>query len=197
MLSLVPHSVRMRKAGLVRDPSVREMSMEPKWVLPSETLAAKQGRYMAKVDRVISVLTRFVSKCIRAMRYRKAYMVFFPALRACEDWTRNAMLPNWGNMMYEEDRRVRAYFLAMSEDEWRAYCRAQIATTRDLSQLVAAWKPINAARDANLAKIREQERVWQEVSRAQLHNRQRAAPVRVARVVASGRYAALDGSDSE
>lgn len=224
MLSLVPFSVRMRKAGLVRDPTVREFSMQPKWVLPQETVAAKQARHLAKVDRVIAVLERFVAKCAAAARWRLSLAAArsvahrFPAIRRAEKWTAGVWSVNWFVLDQEterahqlahirhvlngflEQRIARGRYSTMPEAEWLAVARAKIAefksADRDLLPLIRGLlNPVNEERAERAHRLAEQERMWQELQRSQLHNRQRVAPVRVARVVRS-RFAALD-SDSE
>jgi len=199
MLAFVPHSVRRCRAGFVRNPAAGWSLNIPQWI-PAPKKSAPVD--MAAVDRVVDTLTRFVATWVSQSREMRRVARIREAGAA---WTRAAMTPNWGLMMEREDirqrefiRRERMRFVAMSDADWRAYCRAEIAAARDIGPLMVAWVPINAMRDANAESRREQERVWQEISRAGLHNTQRSAPVRVSRVVINrGRFAALGGSDSE
>ena len=195
MLSFVPHSVRRARAGFVRNPAAGWSLNIPQWI-PAPKVSKPVD--MARVDRTIAVLTRFMSTWVAQSRQvRRAEVV--------AKWTRDAMTPNWATIMEREDRRERAHarrererLVMLTDDAWRAYCREQIRINQDVGPLMVAWVPINVERDARAAALAEQERVWQEVARAGLHNRQRAAGVRVPRVVArSGRYAALGDSDSE
>jgi len=199
MLAFVPHAVTRRRAGFVRNPAAGWSLNIPQWIpAPKKSTPVD----MAAVDRVVDALSRFVATWVSQSREMRRVACIREAGAA---WTRAAMTPNWGIMMEREEirqreftRRERMRFIAMSDMDWRAYCRAEIAAAPDLGPLMAAWVPINAIRDANDAARREQERVWQEIARAGLHNTQRSAPVRVSRVVVSrGRFAALDGSDSE
>jgi len=199
MLAFVPHSVRRCRAGFVRNPAAGWSLNIPQWIpAPKKSTPVD----MAAVDRVVNTLSRFVATWVSQSREMRRVARIREAGAA---WTRAAMIPNWGLMMEREEirqrefiRRERMRFVAMSDADWRAYCRAEIATARDVGPLMVAWVPINAMRDANDAARREQDRVWKEISRAGLHNTQRAAPVRVSRVVINrGRFAALGGSDSE
>jgi hypothetical protein len=187
--------VRRCRAGFVRNPAAGWSLNIPQWIpAPKKSTPVD----MAAVDRVVDVLTRFVGSWVtQSRKVRRAEVV--------SKWTREAMTPNWASIMEREERRERARarrererLIMLTDDAWRAYCREQIRINRDVGPLMVAWVPINVERDARAAALAEQERVWQELSRGQLHNRQRAAPVRVARVVVNrGRFAALDGSDSE
>jgi hypothetical protein len=199
MLAFVPSSVRRCRDGFVRNPAAGWSINIPQWIpAPKKSTPVD----MAAVDRVVDTLTRFVATWVAQSREMRRQARIREAGAA---WTRAAMTPNWALMTERAEarerefaRRERMRFVAMPEADWRAYCRAEIAAARDLGPLMAAWVPINAMRDANEAARREQERVWQEIARAGLHNGQRAAPVRVSRVVINrGRFAALDGSDSE
>jgi hypothetical protein len=199
MLAFVPHSVRRCRAGFVRNPAAGWSLNIPQWIpAPKKSTPVD----MAAVDRVVNTLTRFVAIWVSQSREMRRVARIREAGAA---WTRAVMTPNWALMTERDEirqrefiRRERMRFVAMPDAEWRAYCRAEIAAVRDVGPLMVAWVPINAMRDANAAAKREQERVWQEISRAGLHNSQRAAPVRVSRVVVNrGRFAALGGSDSE
>ena len=199
MLAFVPHSVRRCRAGFVRNPAAGWSLNIPQWIpAPKKSTPVD----MAAVDRVVDTLTRFVATWVSQSREMRRVARIREAGAA---WTRAAMTPNWALMTERDEirqrefiRRERMRFVAMSDADWRAYCRAEIAAARDVGPLMVAWVPINAMRDTNDAARREQERVWKEISRAGLHNSQRAAPVRVARVVVNrGRFAALGGSDSE
>ena len=195
MLSFVPHSVSRVRAGFVRNPAAGWSLNIPQWI-PAPKVSKPVD--MARVDRTIAVLARFMSTWVAQSRQvRRAEVV--------AKWTRDAMTPNWASIMEREERRERARarrererLVMLADADWRAYCRQQIADARDVGPLMMAWVPINAERDARAAALAESERVWQEVAQAGLHNRQRSAGVRVPRVVArSGRYAALGDSDSE
>jgi hypothetical protein len=199
MLAFVPSSVRRCRAGFVRNPAAGWSLNIPQWIpAPKKSTPVD----MAAVDRVVNTLTRFVAIWVSQSREMRRVARIREAGAA---WTRAVMTPNWALMTERDEirqrefiRRERMRFVAMPEAEWYAYCRAEIAAVRDVGPLMVAWVPINAMRDANAAAKREQERVWQEISRAGLHNSQRAAPVRVSRVVVNrGRFAALGGSDSE
>lgn len=189
MLAFVPHSVTRHRAGFVRNPAAGWSINIPQWI-PAPKKPAPVD--MAAVDRVVTALSRFVAIWTRQSRDARAAA----RCRAAADaWTRAAMAPRWADLAEAEARRDRQRFMAMSDADWRAHCRAEIANTRDIAPLMAAWVPINAARDAAAARsVLEHTQVWNEM----LHNRQQTAQVRVARVVVSrGRFAALDGSDSE
>ena len=203
MLAFVPHSVRRCRAGFVRNPAAGWSLNIPQWIpAPKKSTPVD----MAAVDRVVDTLSRFVATWVSQSREMRRVARIREAGAA---WTRAAMTPNWGLMMEREDirqrefiRRERMRFVAMPEPAWYAYCRAEIAAAPDLGPLMAAWVPINAMRDANAAAnaaaVAEQKRVWHEMSRPGLHNRQRTASTLVSRVVVSrGRFAALGGSDSE
>ena len=194
MLSFIPHSVRRAQAGFVRNPAACWSINVPQWIpAPKKAVAVD----MAAVDRTVDVLTRFVAAWVTQSRdARREYAV----REAGAKWTREAWTPAWSNVMEYEDMLAKAAkarehlrLVSMPEAEWHAYCRAAIADAPNLGPLVTEWAPINAER----AAIAEQERVWQEMSCARLHNRQRAAPVRVARVVVRGHFATLGDSDSE
>lgn len=190
MLSLVPHSVRRARAGFVRNPAAGWSINIPQWI-PKPKAAVPVD--MVRVDRVVDVLTRFVAAWVVQSRdARREYAV----REAGAAWTRAAMTPNWADIMERDDRREWLRKITMPDSEWRAECRARIAATQELGPLIREWVPINAERDARAARLAEQERAWQELSRASLHNRQRPAQVRRV-VVNRGRFAALDGSDSE
>ena len=202
MLSFVPHSVSRARAGFVRNPAAGWSLNVPQWI-PAPKVSKPVD--MARVDRTIAVLARFMSTWVAQSRQvRRAEVV--------AKWTRDAMTPNWATIMEREDRRERARFrrererlVMLADADWRAYCRQQIADARDVGPLMEAWRPIvwmreshRIQREMQEAALAESERVWQEVAQAGLHNRQRSAGVRVPRVVArSGRYAALGDSDSE
>jgi len=199
MLAFVPSSVRRCRDGFMRNPAAGWSLNIPQWI-PKPKAAVPVD--MAAVDRVVDVLSRFVATWVSQSREMRRVARI---REAGDKWRHAAMTPNWALMAEREvarerefARRERMRFVAMSDADWRAYCRAEIAAARDVGPLMTAWVPIHAMRDANAAARREQDRVWQEISRAGLHNGQRAAPVRVSRVVVNrGRFAALDGSDSE
>lgn len=200
MLSFIPHSVSRCRAGFVRNPAAGWSLNVPQWIPAPK---ARVPVDMARVDRVVNTLSRFVATWVvqsRAARRREAG----------EKWMRAAMMPNWASIMEREEIRQRIFargeidrYASLSEPEWRTVARALIADAiaagRDLLPVARTiLAPVWAERDARKARLAEQERMWTEMSRANLHNQQRSAPVRVARVVArSGRYAALGDSDSE
>ena len=179
MLAFVPHSVRRCRDGFVRNPAAGWSLNIPQWIPAPKKSTPVDMRRVARIRE------------------------------AGAAWTRAAMTPNWALMTERAEirerefiRRERMRFVAMPDAEWRAYCRAEIAAVRDVGPLMVAWVPINAMRDANAAAnaaaVAEQKRVWQEMSRPGLHNRQRTAATLVSRVVVNrGRFAALGGSDSE
>ena len=202
MLSFVPHSVSRARAGFVRNPAAGWSLNIPQWI-PAPKVSKPVD--MARVERTVDVLTRFVSSWVtQSRKVRRAEVV--------SKWTREAMTPNWASIMEREERRERAHarrererLVMLTDVAWWAYCREQIAAARDVGPLMEAWRPIiwmreshRIQREMQEAALAESERVWQEVAQAGLHNRQRSAGVRVPRVVArSGRYAALGDSDSE
>ena len=203
MLAFVPSSVRRCRDGFMRNPAAGWSLNIPQWI-PKPKAAVPVD--MAAVDRVVDVLSRFVATWVSQSREMRRVARIREAGAA---WTRAAMTPNWALMTERDEirqrefiRRERMRFVAMPDAEWRAYCRAEIAAVRDVGPLMVAWVPINAMRDANAAAnaaaVAEQKRVWQEMSRPGLHNRQRTAATLVSRVVVNrGRFAALGGSDSE
>jgi hypothetical protein len=201
MLSFVPHSVQRARAGFVRNPAACWSLNVPQWI-PKPKAAVPVD--MARVDHVVDVLTRFVAAwVVQSRNARREYSV----REAGDKWRRDAMNPNWADMTEREERRDAARArreyrrkVTMPESEWHAECRARIAAMRkgidDLEPLIREWVPINAERDAIAARLDEEERVWQEMSRSRLHNQQRPAQVRRV-VVSRSRFAALDSSDSE
>jgi hypothetical protein len=192
MLSFVPHSVMRHRAGFVRNPAAGWSINVPQWIPAPK----KPTVDMVAVDRVVGVLTRFVAAWVVQSRTARSAA---RAREAGEAWTRWASSPNWANMAEREDRRAAtaarrefARCVNMPEAQWKAECRAAIAAARDVGPLMAAWVPIWAARDAKTAReLVEHTQVWNEVA---LHNRQRPAQRRVARVVRN--HFAID-SDSE
>lgn len=192
MLSFIPHSVSRNRAGFVRNPSAGWSINVPQWIPAPK----KPAIDMAAVDRVVDTLVRFVARWVVQSRTARSNARI---REAGERWTRAAMSPNWANIMEREDRRqaiaVHREFIhcvSMPEAHWKAQCRTAIAAARDVGPLMAAWRPIWAARDANVARnLVQQTQVWNEVA---LHNRQMPAQRRVARVVRN--HFAID-SDSE
>jgi hypothetical protein len=198
MLSLVPHSVSRARAGFVRNPAAGWSINTPQWVLapaPKSTPVSTPKVDMARVDRVVAVLTRFVATW--AWRRREARI-----REAGARWTREVMSDNWANSVDAEfrrelvrRRRERNRLVALSNADWHAYCRAQIAEARDVGPLMEAWRDILWLREAQsidfVREVAAQAQVWNEVV---LHNTQKPAARRVARVVRN--HFALD-SDSE
>jgi hypothetical protein len=186
MLSLIPHSVSRSRAGFVRNPAAGWSINTPQWI------PAPKKVDMDKVDRVVAVLARFVATWVAQSRNaRRAYV----AREAGAKWSRDAWSPAWSNVMELEDARARVArrrefvrLVELSEDNWHAHCRAEIAAASNLAPLVESWRVINAARAQYLIQTAQ---IWNEVV---LHNTQKAAGVRVARVV---RNHFDTGSDSE
>jgi hypothetical protein len=195
-MMFIPASVLRARAGFIRNPAACWSIHVPKWIpAPKKSVAVD----MAAVDHTVDVLQRFVASWVAQSRNaRREY-----AVRAAgEKWRLDAWNPAWSKVMENEDvlaklavAREHTRLISMTEPEWHAYCREQIRLSRDVGPLMVAWTPINVKRRAIAERIAEHDRVWQEMSRATLHNPQRPAQVRVARV--TGRFAALDGSDSE
>jgi len=194
-MMFIPASVLRARAGFIRNPAACWSIHVPKWIpAPKKSIVVD----MVAVDRTVDILQRFVATWVAQSRNaRREYAV----REASAKWTREAWDPAWSKVMEIEDvlakaakARENARFISMPEREWHAYCREQIRIHQDVGPLMVAWVPINVRR----AVFAEQQRVWEEVSRPQLHNQQRTAGVRVPRVVArSGRYAALGDSDSD
>ena len=192
MLSLVPHSVSRARAGFVRNPAAGWSLNTPQWV-PKPVSRPKVD--MARVDRVIAVLGRFVATWVAHRREARIR-------EAGARWTREVMSDNWANSVDAEfrrelvrRRRERNRLVALSNADWHAYCRAQIAEARDVGPLMEAWRDILWLREAQsidfVREVAAQAQVWNEVV---LHNKQKPAGRRVARVVRN--HFALD-SDSE
>jgi hypothetical protein len=78
----VPFSVRMRSNGFVRDSEVSAWRpLSEQWVLRGETIADKKRRAEnARADKVIGVLTRFISRWVSVRVYRRRH-----AIRAWKD----------------------------------------------------------------------------------------------------------------
>lgn len=193
MLSLIPHSVSRSRAGFVRNPAAGWSIHTPQWI------PAPKKVDMVKVDRVVAILERFVARWVTQSRdARRAYA----AREAGAKWTREAWSPAWSNVMEAEDARSRiarvrefARLVKMPEAQWHAHCRAEIAAASNIGPLMESWRPIVAARETRSREfvdaVLHQAQVWNEVV---LHNTQKAAPRRVARVV---RNHYDIGSDSE
>jgi hypothetical protein len=192
MLSLVPHSVSRARAGFVRNPAAGWSLNTPQWV-PKPVSRPKVD--MARVDRVIGVLGRFVATWVAQRREARIR-------EAGARWTREVMSDNWANSVDAEfrrelvrRRRERNRLVALSNADWHAYCRAQIAEARDVGPLMEAWRDILWLREAQsidfVREVAAQAQVWNEVV---LHNKQKPAGRRVARVVRN--HFAID-SDSE
>ena len=192
MLSLVPHSVSRARAGFVRNPAAGWSLNTPQWE-PKPVSRPKVD--MARVDRVIAVLGRFVATWVAHRREARIR-------EAGARWTREVMSDNWANSVDAEfrrelvrRRRERNRLVALSNADWHAYCRAQIAEARDVGPLMEAWRDILWLREAQsidfVREVAAQAQVWNEVV---LHNKQKPAGRRVARVVRN--HFALD-SDSE
>ena len=198
MLSFVPHSVQRARAGFMRNPAAGWSLNIPQWIPKPK---ASPPVDMARVDHVVDVLSRFVATWVSQSREMRRQARI---REAGDKWRLAAMTPNWADMSEREDRREiqrrRRQFQAwctMPEEEWKAIGRQFISDARDIGPLIRdILRPVWEERDARAAALAEQERVWQEMTRSRLHNQQRPAQVR--RVVPNrGRFAALDGSDSE
>ena len=199
LTKMIPYSVRMRKAGFVFDPAVRGCSIyNPKWVPAGTTVADLKAKYSAKVERTADVLHRFLVRCARQHRSRKAYsavMCKYYAERAANPrfhWSG----PNWGDIALDEEEKEKAYFMMITDEEWRAYGRARIAECkeagRDIMPFIEFSKEIWAARD----KLAEQQAIWDELARKPLPQ-PRAMPSAQVRRVRPNAFAALADSDSE
>jgi hypothetical protein len=168
-IRFVPFSVKMRKAGFVRNPVQSWSIYSPKWIPappPSPVVD------MTKVDRVVDVLSRFVATWVaQSRKARSEYRV----REAGRKWRDAALSPNWADLSEAHERReailARRQFeawCAMPEDQWRAIARGMIADARDIGPLIyAVLKPVWEERDRRtaLAAVAAAER--------QLHNRQR------------------------
>lgn len=191
-LRFVPYAVQMRRAGFVPTHSKSWSIYSPKWIQAPPPSPAVD---MAAVDRTIAVLSRFVAAwVVQSRTARSAARV----REAGEQWRTAAMTPNWANLTEACERREAAArrrefasWCTMPEPQWKAIARQMIADAADIGPLIRdVLVPVWAARD----RRSEVAQVWGEIVQPRLHNTQRPAQVRVARVVRN-RFA-ID-SDSE
>lgn len=183
-LRFVPFSVKMRAAGLVRNPIQCWSLSVPQWI------PAPVKVNMAAVDRTVNVLSRFVASWVAQSRTaRREYAV----REASERWTREAWSPAWSKVMELEDEKetilARIRFEAwcsMPEANWNRIARNMTASVRDVGILARdVLKPVYAERDRRAALAA--------IESGRLHNRQMAAQIRVIRP----RNRFSTGSDSE
>lgn len=200
-IRFVPFSVKMRKAGYVRNPIQCWSLSVPKWIPappPSPVVD------MAKVDHVVDVLSRFVATWVAQSRTaRREYRV----REAGRKWRDSVMADNWGDMVVVHERREAAArrqvfenYCSMPEEQWRAVARALIAArkdaTADMMPLIrGTLTPVWQERDRRAAMtVVEVAQIWTELNvQPRLHNQQRPAQIRVVRP----RNRFDTGSDSE
>jgi hypothetical protein len=211
-LRFVPYSVQMRRAGYVATHSKSWSIYHPKWVMAPKAPTPDAAR----VDRVIDLLTRFAAKWVKQSRKARAefrHQLCVEASKFSPDlWfdqnNKELQLELRRSLESQLARRFGfVRFCKMPEQEWNATVREWIAEHkrdgRDLLPLLRGMVArVNARRDEiqrdQARAIAEVAAVWGEITQPVLHNRQRAAPVRVARVVRGGRgFTALADSDSE
>lgn len=167
-IRFVPFSVKMRSAGLVRNP-IRSWSLSvPQWI------PAPIKVDMVAVDRTVNVLSRFVARWVAQSRTaRREYAV----REASERWTREAWSPAWSKVMEMEDEKetilARIRFEAwcsMPEANWNRIARNMTASVRDVGILARdVLKPVYTERDRRAAlasaKVVQTAQVWKEVVR--------------------------------
>jgi hypothetical protein len=167
-IRFVPFSVKMRSAGLVRNP-IRSWSLSvPQWI------PAPIKIDMVAVDRTVDVLSRFVARWVAQSRTaRREYAV----REASERWTREAWTPAWSKVMEMEDEKetilARIRFEAwcsMPEANWNRIARNMTAAVRDVGILARdVLKPVYTERDRRAAlvssKVVQTAQVWKEVVR--------------------------------
>jgi hypothetical protein len=167
-IRFVPFSVKMRSAGLVRNP-IRSWSLSvPQWI------PAPIKIDMVAVDRTVDVLSRFVARWVAQSRNaRREYAV----REASERWTREAWTPAWSKVMEMEDEKetilARIRFEAwcsMPEANWNRIARNMTASVRDVGILARdVLKPVYKERDRRAAlaasKVVQTAQVWKEVVR--------------------------------
>ena len=167
-LRFVPFSVKMRAAGLVRNPIQCWSLSVPQWI------PAPIKVNMAAVDRTVNVLSRFVASWVAQSRTaRREYAV----REASERWTREAWSPAWSKVMELEDEKetilARIRFEAwcsMPEANWNRIARNMTASVRDVGILARdVLKPVYTERDRRAAlvssKVVQTAQVWKEVVR--------------------------------
>lgn len=165
-LALVPFSVRARKAGLVRDPSVRDFSMAPRWVPVGETAADKTRRaraaYRIRVNHTVCVLAAFARLCKKRC-VRNAALAKLAAISAAYSeylcrWRTGWY--NWYDRMEadaarEERTEIRKQ-LMMSERDMYAHRRELIRVTQELYPFCKLWQKIDSMRRVRPAVVHVQ-----------------------------------------
>ncbi|NDG72876.1 MAG: hypothetical protein EBY32_16570 [Proteobacteria bacterium] len=182
----VPFAVRMRSNGYVRDTAVSGWRpLAEQWVLRGETIADKKRRAEnARADKVIGVLTRFISRWVSVRVYRRRHAIReWKRQRAYEAWTwRTSFEPvyvnadpvvlswmitgSWADhevkMASEKKARERAEVCAiveMSAAEWKSLWQTRVQMCKtDVTPLFAWVHEMNA--------LREKKRVADEIMRA-------------------------------
>jgi hypothetical protein len=172
-LRFVPFSVKMRAAGLVRNPIQSWSLSVPQWI------PAPIKVDMAKVDRTVNTLARFVASWVaQSRRARREYAVREAGAR----WTREAWSPAWSKVMELEDEKAKILarirfqaWCSMPEADWNRVARNMTAAVRDVGILARdVLVPVYAERDRRAALIAV-------AAAQQLHNQQRPAQIRVIR----------------
>lgn len=197
----VPFAVHMRRAGFVPTHSKSWSIYSPKWIqAPPPTPAVD----MAAVDRTVDVLARFVAKWVsqsRKARREYAHQLALDAAKYQPDlWYDLAILDD--RQQAQRQQALRAAYPVMPVHQWRAAAAELVAehkaAGKDLlpllqSLIVPVWEERDRRAADQARAVVEVAQVWGEMSQHRLHNRQRPAQVRVARVV--NRFDT--GSDSE
>jgi uncharacterized protein YcgL (UPF0745 family) len=217
MLKMIPHSVRMRARGYVLNPHPKYMTSP--WVHAIELMERKLS-FNKRVDKTVNVLEKFAVMASRNFRAKKIYtakMVEFYRKRAANPRRFKFGEPSWADIMEIEDERraveqaaeevrrqeirdaYEARLVAMSDRELIDYHQRTMAEHRMHYEDYRPWMDfitkIHQKRAALRAAVVDNAQMWVELNAApRLHNQQRPAQIR--RVVARGRFSALD-SDSE
>ena len=207
-MMFIPRSVMMRSKGYVLDKALKCRKFgESNWVPKGTTVADRKKAYRAKIDRTVDVLSKFVTKAVRAHRAKKVYaklMIAYYNQRANNarfQWN----TPNWGDYMVEKEEEEMKQMLSLPEAKWRALMRSKIAEHKEANQDILPllrWQQYMDEERAKYAAARKQkaelDAVWQEMSLekigvpVKLHNKQTPAKKRVIRQNA---FAALDSDD--
>jgi len=223
----VPFSVRMRRAGMVLQTPLGYSFSGPQWV-PEKKVD------MAKVDRVIAVMTRFVGFWAANRASVPAWIKQDLATRqARADWLWEYHTANripvgevsWYDLN-EEAEAVRCVEDAFMAAEWEAERAAAEAARREAEARAAQAQARKEAENQRLLGLSDHAfrqicaeklricrgrgqddallqrwigKMWAERDRIAAQKAIAAAPrqMRVARVAASGRFAALGDSDDE
>ena len=206
-LLLIPSSVSLRKRGFVHDPKAPFMTSP--WVMPDNTQTALKleaaKKFNQRVDRVISVLTKFVAIASYKFLFNKYYKAgMVKHYKKIRDSGRKWLTGErcWGDIMYDEDIRIAAIrqayidrLVAMSEEEFYEYNGKVFAEHREYRQNLGPWLEfmytIKAKRAEYRAKVAQHKQVWHEVSFVH-----RPAQVQ-RRNPNSGAFSALADSDDE